>query len=149
MQEGGVDPSSVKLSVQTTLATPEACADIELEDESAPNYYEHFSFCSAVQFKVIAYHNDFSFDNFVLADAEVDSFVTINGDNNLIWKHTDNNGNAAGFDLFDGSTEPSTPLITHIAVVMDYYSEAINSIYDASLTTEDLSFTCDFKFIIS
>ena len=102
-----------------------------------------FPFSSAVYFKACAYsigsNETFPFDNIAVSDlGSKKAFVTMT------------NGVCTGFnpDLTLYSSAATTE-ITHIAVVMDYYQEALSYIFSNNLGTNlDLTFKCDFTLSI-
>lgn len=154
MKAGGVAPDLVKLTIKSQH--PEAYSTINTSNSSLPNYYGNFSLCSAVGFKVIAYNinqydttgnaNPFNFNNVLVSGVEQQSFVEVNN-NQLVWSHKTGNQNDESFDLYKGTG--TAPLITYLAVIMDYNAAAINFICNNNPSNNyDLTFDCDFHLTI-
>ena len=112
------------LTVSAT--TPNASFVSSLTTENV----SHFPFSSAVKFKSLTYStNNFPFNNVNLVDANENpvytssSFVELSrsGDNVTVDKYN------SSLVLFDGSNHNHTA-ITHLAIILDYYAEAIEYI---------------------
>ena len=154
MQDGGVVPNRVSLNVLSR--NPVAYEIVNTTNSSAPNYIDNFSFSSAVSFKVIAYtSNDydtsngqdpFNYNEVNVSGLTEKSFVNVENDH-LVWSHVTNNQNDVGFSLFSGSG--TTPLITYLAVIIDYNVTAINHILSKNTLNKDISFNCDFLMLMS
>lgn len=120
--------NSITINAETSLTS--------MTTQITSSNHNSFPFSSAVYFKTKAYtSNSFPFTNVVVSElSELKSFVTMS------------NGVNTGFinnvSLYESS---STTEITYIAVIMDYYEDALSYIFSQNLgTTYDLSFRCDF-----
>lgn len=155
LKDGGVAPSSIRLSAVSQ--NPTAYEEVDLEHEGAPNYIDSFSLSSAVEFKVVPYTiNDydtsdpevsFNFDNPIdVSEITAQSFVNVEEDENeeehLVWSHEGNT-----FRLYE--SQNATPLLTYLAIIINYNQTAINCILNNNNLTKDLSFKCDFALTIS
>ena len=120
--------NSITINAETALTS--------MTTQITSSNHNSFPFSSAVYFKTKAYtSSSFPFTNVVVNElSELKSFVNMS------------NGAYTGFNnnvsLYESN---STTEITYIAVIMDYYEDALSYIFSQNLgTSYDLSFRCDF-----
>ena len=138
--DGGVTPDQIKLSAIANDAV--AYSTVNFTNASAANYYTKFPLSSAARFLVIpCTTSEFDFNNVIVSDATTKSFVSVS-DSQMTWSET-----GRGLSLFS-QTETGTP-ITYLAVIIDYYPDAINLIIKNSNPSTNIKFACDFSMVVS